>query len=72
MIFSVDVGFKTLDSASPSEVKDMRNILFSFGAAVFLAALSGCTTSVKTDSGHGVTAGVHDTGSGVTAGVHAR
>jgi hypothetical protein len=25
---------------------------------------------VKTDSGHGVTAGVHDTDHGVTAGVH--
>ena len=51
----------------------MRNILVSaFGAIILLAALSGCTTSVKTDSGHGVTAGVHDTGHGVTAGVHAR
>jgi hypothetical protein len=51
----------------------MRNILFStFGAFLVLAALSGCSTSVKTDSGHGVTAGVHDTGHGVTAGVHAR
>jgi hypothetical protein len=25
---------------------------------------------VKSDSGHGVTAGVHDTGHGVAAGVH--
>lgn len=58
---------------SPFRFKGMRNILFStFGAFLVLAALSGCSTSVKTDSGHGVTAGVHDTGHGVTAGVHAR
>jgi uncharacterized protein YceK len=50
----------------------MRNILFSFGALVFLAALSGCSTTVKTDSGHGVTAGVHDTAHGVKADVHTR
>lgn len=38
----------------------MRTILFSFIAAVLvLGAFSGCSTSVKTDSGHGVTAGVH-------------
>ena len=52
--------------------KDMRNILISFGTILLLAALSGCSTTVKTDSGHGVTAGVHDTSSGVAAGVHAR
>jgi hypothetical protein len=39
---------------------------------VCLAAFSSCSTTVKSDSGHGVTAGVHDTGNGVTAGVHAR
>jgi uncharacterized protein YceK len=50
----------------------MRNILLSFGAIILLSALSGCSTTVKTDSGHGVTAGVHDTGHGVTAGVHTR
>ncbi|MEY2488283.1 MAG: hypothetical protein QOC70_225 [Verrucomicrobiota bacterium] len=50
----------------------MRNILFSFTAIIFLAALGGCSTTVRTDSGHGVTAGVHDTDHGVTAGVHAR
>jgi hypothetical protein len=38
----------------------MRTILLSFIAAiVFLGAFSSCSTSVKTDSGHGVTAGVH-------------
>jgi uncharacterized protein YceK len=50
----------------------MRKILLSFGAIILLAALNGCSTTVKTDSGHGVTAGVHDTGHGVTAGVHTR
>jgi hypothetical protein len=49
----------------------VRIIFFSIlGSFFVLAALSGCSTSVKTDSGHGVTAGVHDTGHGVTAGVH--
>ena len=38
----------------------MRTILFSFiTAIVFLGAFTSCSTSVKTDSGHGVTAGVH-------------
>jgi high-affinity Fe2+/Pb2+ permease len=38
----------------------MRTILLSFIAAmVLLGGLSSCSTSVKTDSGHGVTAGVH-------------
>lgn len=38
----------------------MRTLLFSFVAAVvLLGAFSGCSTTVKTDSGHGVTAGVH-------------
>jgi hypothetical protein len=38
----------------------MRTILFSFITAVLvLGAFSSCSTSVKTDSGHGVTAGVH-------------
>lgn len=50
----------------------MRNILLSFGAIILLATLNGCSTTVRTDSGHGVTAGVHDTGHGVTAGVHTR
>ncbi len=49
----------------------MRNILFSIlGGVIVLAAFNSCSTSVKSDSGHGVTAGVHDTGHGVTAGVH--
>ena len=39
---------------------DMRTILLSFIAAlVLLGGLTSCSTSVKTDSGHGVTAGVH-------------
>ena len=38
----------------------MRNILFSFIAAILIVgAFSSCSTSVKTDTGHGVTAGVH-------------
>jgi hypothetical protein len=38
----------------------MRTILFSFIAAiVLLGTFSSCSTSVRTDSGHGVTAGVH-------------
>jgi len=38
----------------------MRTILLSFIVAmVFLGAFSSCSTSVRTDSGHGVTAGVH-------------
>jgi hypothetical protein len=38
----------------------MRTILLSFIAAlVVLGAFSSCSTTVKTDSGHGVTAGVH-------------
>jgi hypothetical protein len=38
----------------------MRTILFSFVAAiVLLGGLSSCSTSVRTDTGHGVTAGVH-------------
>jgi hypothetical protein len=38
----------------------MRTILLSFiTAIVFLGAFTSCSTSVKTDSGHGVTAGVH-------------
>jgi hypothetical protein len=38
----------------------MRNILFSLITAILiLGAFSSCSTSVKTDSGHGVTAGVH-------------
>jgi hypothetical protein len=38
----------------------MRTILFSCLAAIaLLGALTGCSTTVKTDSGHGVTAGVH-------------
>jgi hypothetical protein len=38
----------------------MRTILFSFIAAiVLLGAFSSCSTTVRTDSGHGVTAGVH-------------
>lgn len=38
----------------------MRTILLSFIAAiVILGAFGSCSTSVKTDSGHGVTAGVH-------------
>lgn len=38
----------------------MRTILLSFiTAIVLLGALSSCSTTVKTDTGHGVTAGVH-------------
>jgi hypothetical protein len=38
----------------------MRTILLSFIAAVvLLGGLTSCSTTVKTDSGHGVTAGVH-------------
>jgi len=38
----------------------MRTILLSIlSALVLLAAFSGCTTSVRTDEGHGVSAGVH-------------
>ena len=38
----------------------MRTILLSFIAAIIvLGGLSSCSTTVKTDSGHGVTAGVH-------------
>jgi len=38
----------------------MRTILLSFiGAIVLLGGFASCSTSVKTDSGHGVTAGVH-------------
>ncbi|MEY2496223.1 MAG: hypothetical protein QOJ45_2715 [Verrucomicrobiota bacterium] len=38
----------------------MRTLLLSFVTAiVLLGTFSGCSTSVKTDSGHGVTAGVH-------------
>ena len=38
----------------------MRTILFSFIAAILvLGGFSSCSTTVKTDTGHGVTAGVH-------------
>jgi hypothetical protein len=38
----------------------MRTILLSiFGAIVLLGTLVGCSTTVKTDSGHAVTTGVH-------------
>ena len=38
----------------------MRTILLSILAAIIVAgAFSSCSTSLKTDSGHGVTAGVH-------------
>jgi hypothetical protein len=38
----------------------MRTLLLStIGAVIILAAFSSCSTTVKTDSGHGVTAGVH-------------
>ena len=38
----------------------MRTLLLSFMAAVvLLGGLTSCSTTVKTDSGHGVTAGVH-------------
>ena len=50
----------------------MRNILFFFGVIVFVTTFSGCSTTVRTDSGHGVTAGVHDTGHGVKADMHTR
>ena len=38
----------------------MRTILLSFIAAVVLfGGFTSCTTTVRTRSGHGVTAGVH-------------
>lgn len=38
----------------------MRTILLStLGAVVLLATFSGCTTTVKTDNDHAVSAGVH-------------
>jgi hypothetical protein len=38
----------------------MRTILLSFiTAIVLLCGFTSCSTSVKTDTGHGVTAGVH-------------
>ena len=38
----------------------MRTIFLSLIAAiVLLGGLTSCSTTVKTDSGHGVTAGVH-------------
>jgi hypothetical protein len=38
----------------------MRTILLSLIAAIaLLGGFSSCSTSLKTDSGHGVTAGVH-------------
>lgn len=38
----------------------MRTILLSFIVGLMLlGGFTGCSTTVKTDSGHGVTAGVH-------------
>jgi uncharacterized protein YceK len=38
----------------------MRTILLSFVVAILLlGGFTSCSTSVKTDNGHGVTAGVH-------------
>ena len=38
----------------------MRTILFSiFGAIVLLATMGGCSTTVRTDNDHAVSAGVH-------------
>jgi hypothetical protein len=38
----------------------MRTILLStLGAILALVAISSCSTTVKTDSGHSVTTGVH-------------
>jgi hypothetical protein len=38
----------------------MRTILLSLVAAlVLIGGLTSCSTTVKTDTGHGVTAGVH-------------
>jgi hypothetical protein len=38
----------------------MRTILLSIlSATIMLAAFSGCSTTVRTDNGHGVTTGVH-------------
>ena len=36
----------------------MRTILLATLSAILLAAFTGCSTTVKTDSGHGVTAGI--------------
>jgi hypothetical protein len=62
MIFERGKKFKTPTSGLDSEldVTLMRNILFSLlGALVMLAAFGSCSTTVKTDSGHGVTTGIH-------------
>jgi hypothetical protein len=38
----------------------MRTILLSsLGAIILLAVFGGCSTTVRTDSGHSVTTGVH-------------
>ena len=37
----------------------MRFIFSTLGLIVLLAAFSGCSTTVKTDSGHAVTTGIH-------------
>jgi hypothetical protein len=38
----------------------MRTILLStLSAIILLAALGGCSTTVRTDSGHAITTGVH-------------
>lgn len=38
----------------------MRTILlWTLGAVILLATFGGCSTTVRTDSGHAVTTGVH-------------
>ena len=59
-----DFAGQTLNGSGVSESKVtkgtiMRTILLSCLAIVLLGALSSCSTTVKTDNGHGVTAGVH-------------
>jgi hypothetical protein len=60
--FGAIVGTRTRPTVSDSGLNQqiMRTILFSIlGAIILLASFSSCSTTVKTDSGHGVTTGVH-------------
>ena len=57
---------QTLNDPSIFEYKEtthlhlMRTILLSsLGAILLLAVFGGCSTTVRTDSGHSVTTGVH-------------
>jgi hypothetical protein len=50
---------KALDLPFSFELRDMRSILICALGLILFGTLSSCTTSVKTDDGHGVSAGVH-------------